>query len=308
MLGVGLIGGSIGLGARSRAGAHVTGYDPRERALSAALELGAIDRAASSVAEAVSDAEAVFVAVPVGSLADNVRAALAAAPADCVVSDVGSAKRAVVAATGDERFIGGHPLAGAEKTGVQHARADLFDGATWYLTPGTAGAGPAATGAGGERSRALRARLTGIVTALGACPVEIDPLAHDRLMARVSHLPHVLANVLVDSAAALLAGGSQDTAGVRFAAGPSFRDATRVAGASSAIWVDIYTANADALTEAIDDAVRRLDEVRGALARADSQALTEWNERAAVLRAQLAAAACAEPGAAGALADGPPDS
>ena len=122
VLGVGLIGGSIGLAARARAGAEVSGYDPDPGGCERALELGAIDRAAGSVAEAVADAEAVFVAAPVGALPAAVAEALAAAPADCVVSDVGSTKRMLAAAADDPRFVGGHPLAGAETDG-RRARA-----------------------------------------------------------------------------------------------------------------------------------------------------------------------------------------
>ncbi|MGA9874350.1 MAG: prephenate dehydrogenase/arogenate dehydrogenase family protein, partial [Solirubrobacteraceae bacterium] len=135
VLGVGLIGGSIGMAARRRTGAYVVGYDPDASALSRAVELGAIDEPAFELTDAVHDAEAVFVASPVGAAAQAARLALEAAGDDCVVSDVGSTKRAIVAAVSDPRFVGGHPLAGAETAGVEHARKDLFVGATWYLTP-----------------------------------------------------------------------------------------------------------------------------------------------------------------------------
>jgi prephenate dehydrogenase len=135
ILGVGLIGGSIGLAAKGRAQAEISGYDPDVSVGEKALELGAIDVCARDIAGAVEGADVAFVAAPVGALADTVRAALDSAGADCVVSDVGSTKRVVAAAAADERFIGGHPLAGAETAGVEHAREDLFEGATWYLTP-----------------------------------------------------------------------------------------------------------------------------------------------------------------------------
>ncbi|HEY2398010.1 MAG TPA: prephenate dehydrogenase/arogenate dehydrogenase family protein, partial [Solirubrobacteraceae bacterium] len=135
VLGLGLIGGSIGLAARTRSGASVSGHDPDERACAAALARDAVDHVAGSAAGAVADAEVVFVATPVGALAETVRVALDAAPAGCVVTDVGSTKRMLAGVGSDERFIGGHPLAGAESSGVEHAREDLFDGATWYLTP-----------------------------------------------------------------------------------------------------------------------------------------------------------------------------
>jgi prephenate dehydrogenase len=272
VLGVGLIGGSIGLAARRRADAHVCGYDPDEAVLARALELGAIDTAAHDVASAVRDADAVFVAAPVGALAETVRAALASAPADCVVSDVGSTKRVLAEAGVDERFIGGHPLAGAETSGVEHAREELFDDAVWYLTP-TAGS-----------SGVLYERLHRLLTTIGARPVAIDAETHDRLLAVVSHLPHVLANVLAAQAASTLGDASH---GRVPAVGPSFRDATRVAGANSAIWTDIYMANSDALVTAIDSFTERLAEVRAALLAGDAEAVAAWNDRARGDREEL---------------------
>lgn len=271
VLGVGLIGGSIGLASRERAGARVCGYDPDARVRANALELGAIDRAAGSVGEAVADASVVFVAAPVGALAENVQAALDGAPADCVVTDVGSTKRVLAGASADQRFVGGHPLAGAETAGVEHAREDLFDGAVWYLTPtsGTSGV--------------LYERLHRLLTTLGAQPTAIDAETHDRLLAVVSHLPHVLANVLVSQAASTLGDAEHRVPAV----GPSFRDATRVAGANSAIWTDIYMSNRDALIAAIDEHAARLTEVRAALAAGDGSAVTLWNDAARSDRERL---------------------
>ena len=185
VLGVGLIGGSVALAARERLGAEVTGYDDSPEALERALALGALDCARSTIPAAVAEAEAVFVAVPVGGLSALVGEALAAAPADCVVTDVGSTKREVVAAHDDPRFVGGHPLAGAENAGVEHARADLFEAATWYLTPSSGTSGM------------LYERLHRLLHGFGARPTAIDADTHDRILAAVSHLPHVLANVLV---------------------------------------------------------------------------------------------------------------
>ena len=267
MLGVGLIGGSIGLAARERAEAQVCGYDPDARVCAAALELGAIDTGAADIAGAVDGADVVFVAAPVGALVETVRAALAHAGADTVVTDAGSTKRTVArAGREDERFIGGHPLAGAETAGVEHARADLFDGAVWYLTP-----------ARGSTAGVLYERLHRLLTSFGAQPAAIDADTHDRLMASVSHLPHVLANLLVAQAASVL-GGEDDQ---RLpAVGPSFRDATRVAGANTSIWTDIYLSNRDALIAGIDGLTERLGDVRKALENGDAEAVSAWNERA----------------------------
>ncbi len=271
VLGVGLIGGSVALAARERTGAEVRGWDPDAGALATAVRREALDRAAGSVAEAVAGAEIVVVASPVGALGDTVGAALGAAGPDSVVTDVGSTKRAVVAAHDDPRFVGGHPLAGAETAGVEHARADLFEGATWYLTPTTTTAG-----VGLER-------LYRFLGGLGARPQAIDAATHDAILAGVSHLPHVLANVLV----AQVAGGLAAEGERLPATGPSFRDATRVAGASSAIWTDIYLSNRDALVGQIDEATARLAAVRAALAAGDADAVREWNEAAGADRRRL---------------------
>jgi len=271
VLGVGLIGGSVALAARQRLGAQVTGYDDSPEALERALQLGALNSARSTVSDAVANAQAVFVAVPVGGLSEVVGAALAAAPQDCVVTDVGSTKREVVAAHTDPRFVGGHPLAGAENAGVAHARADLFDAATWYLTPSASTSGM------------LYERLHRLLHGIGARPTAIDAETHDRVLAAVSHLPHVFANVLVSQAADTLARGDERLP----ATGPSFRDSTRVAGAPSAIWTDIYLSNRDALAAEIDGAMERLAQVRAALTEGDAEAITAWNEQAAADRRRL---------------------
>jgi prephenate dehydrogenase len=276
VVGVGLIGGSIGLAGRERLGAEVAGFDPDRSVIDLALERRVIDRAAAGIPEALDGAELAFVAAPVGELPRAIADVLAAAPADCVVTDVGSTKRAVAAALEDQRFVGGHPLAGAETAGVAHARADLFDGAVWYLTP--------ATGTSGVLYERLHRALVGI----GARPMAIDPAVHDRVMASVSHLPHVLANVLVAQAARALG----DTERLP-ATGPSFRDATRVAGANGAIWTDIYLANSDALLTALDEATERLARVREALVAGDRTAIDAWNDGARADREALLGAGLA---------------
>ncbi|HTA96620.1 MAG TPA: prephenate dehydrogenase/arogenate dehydrogenase family protein [Solirubrobacteraceae bacterium] len=308
VLGVGLIGGSIGLAARRRTGAYVVGYDSEASALSSAVELGAIDESAFAISDAVREADVVFIATPVGTATDIALLALETAGSECALSDVGSTKRAIVGAISDPRFVGGHPLAGAETAGVASAREDLFEGATWYLTP-AAGAAWSAAGAGspsaaseepeeGAASAEARAapsvdaapwaveRLRGFIERVGGQPAAIAPDAHDRLMASVSHLPHVLANVLVAQAVqSIESHGAILDPEVPLGSGPSFRDATRVAGANTAIWTDIYLSNRDLLVEALDGAIDELSAVRDTLRTGDAQRLAAWNERA---RAELA--------------------
>lgn len=275
IIGVGLMGGSLGLALRSRAGAQdIRGYDPDAGAVRAGLGRGAITHGCATVAEAVDGAAAVFVATPVGMIAGLARQALAASSADCVVSDVGSSKCSVLAqltAVERERFIGGHPICGSERGGVEHAREDLFAGATYFLTPAA------------EARPELFERLHGIVAATGARPSAIDPDVHDRLMALVSHLPHVIASALIHQAAATAPQGREALR----SAGPSFTDLTRVAGANPPLWADILLANRDAVIGAIDDQVQRLGEVVTALAAGDRTWLESFMSGAAAGRARL---------------------
>jgi prephenate dehydrogenase len=282
VLGVGLIGGSIGLGARQRLGAEVIGHSRNPVTVERAIELGVLDRGAGSVAEACTEAELVFCAGPVAALPGQVREALGASGPETVVTDVGSTKGELVGELGgDERFIGGHPLAGAETAGVENARADLFDGARWYLTPTV------------QSSGLHYDRLQRAIAGLGARPQAIQADVHDRLMATVSHLPHVLANVLVGQAAAELTRDSERMPEV----GPSFRDTTRVAGSNPGIWGDIFLTNRESVAEAIDSAVERLREAAGLIRAGDRDALAAWHAAAGADRRRLLEA----DGAAGAL-------
>ncbi len=230
VVGVGLIGGSIGLAARQRLGAVVAGFDPEPANLERALELEVIDSAAADVATAVKGAEVVFCAAPVGALPAAVTAALDATDEGAVVTDVGSTKRELVerlaASAAAERYIGGHPLAGAETAGVENARAELLEGARWYLTPTETSSG------------ILYDSLQRLIAGLGARPQAIDPATHDRVMATVSHLPHVIANALVREARPRSADSAPSPSGCQrsvraFAIRPAWREPTRRSGATS---------------------------------------------------------------------------
>ncbi len=260
IVGTGLIGASIGLAAKHAGVAEVVGTDADEESIRIALDRGAIDAAADDV-----DADLVVVAVPVAQLPARVRDVLEQTR-DATVTDVGSTKGAVVAAAGgDARFVGGHPVCGSEARGPAHANGELFRGATWFLTP-MAYTDP-------DRYRTLH----GFVSSLGAQPVAIDPRAHDRLVAMTSHLPHVLANVVLNQAGATRVEGHDPLA----AAGGSLRDMTRVAGANPRIWVDIFLDNAGAIRESLAEHRRRIEQVEDALAQGDAGYLARWIAEAA---------------------------
>src|SRR3954471_14999332 len=214
--GTGLIGASIGLAARRAGVGAVLGYDAQGGTAEVARERGAVDEVVSEAAELAS-ADLVVVAAPVTAVPEVVGALLATG--DATVTDVGSTKSAVVSSVPDAaRFVGGHPVTGSEARGPEHATAELFDGATWFLTP-SAQTDP-------ERYRLVH----GFVSSLGATPVAIDPEAHDRLVALTSHLPHALANVLVNQAGAERIDGHEPPAG---AGGAAPRPARRASRATS---------------------------------------------------------------------------
>ncbi len=257
------------------------GWDEDPATLDAAVERGAVEPAASLAASLV-DADIALVAVPVAELPAVVQDVLAHAPAACTVTDVGSTKGAVCAAAGDDsRFVGGHPICGAETRGPARASADLFEGATWFLAP-LATTDP-------ERYRAVHAFVAG----LGARPFAIDPSAHDRLVAVTSHLPHALANVLLNQAGSSRVDGHDPLA----AAGGSLRDMTRIAGANPRIWVDIFLENSEALATSLAEHRRRVEQLEDALASGDAGFLARWIGEASGNRRRLLETAYEDPGA-----------
>jgi prephenate dehydrogenase len=274
VIGTGLVGGSIGLASKEH-GHEVVGYDHDRDRSARALELGAVDRVAPSLEQAVGSVDLVFVAVPVHAIAATVSAALAAgAP---LVTDVGSVKGTIIddvfAGSGEAAagFVGGHPMAGSEQDGVDAARADLFVGAAWVLTP---------TSATGE---AQFTTVRNLVRDFGAEVVSVTPSDHDVLVSFVSHVPQLAASTLMDVATTREA---EHRALLRLAAG-GFRDMTRIAASHPAIWLDILTSNREAILAALDAYLSALGDARDLVARGDRDELAKLLERARAARRNL---------------------
>ena len=261
IVGLGLMGGSLGAALREHAVAQVIGFDVSPSEAAIALERGCVDAVAATLDEACAAADLIVVATPVSAIAATVEQALNAAPS-ATITDIGSTKGHVVAA-------------GSEAHGAAHARPELFQGATWFLTP--------TVESGAERL----AQVHGVATAIGARPVVIDAAAHDSIVALTSHFPHVLANVLATQVAATDVNGHSPLHSV----GGSFRDMTRVAGANPAIWIDILLDNREAVLAAVADAQQRLDVVAEALRTGDEDFLAGWIAAAAAARSEALAQA-----------------
>jgi len=269
VVGTGLIGGSIALALRRR-GWHVSGLDLDPARQADALASGVVDAAGDD-----HDAEVVFVAVPAAAVTAAVRGLLAdpARRPDAVVSDVCGVKTAIVTGADHPRFVGGHPMAGSEQVGLHGADPDLFEGAVWVLTP------TAAT------DLASFDRLKGVVMSLGADVLVLSAADHDRLVAVVSHVPHLVAATLMNEASS---GAEQDAALLRLAAG-GFRDMTRVAAGHPGIWPDICAENAPAIVDALDGLVGDLSRMRDRVAAHDRDALLAELQRASAARRNLPA-------------------
>lgn len=262
IVGTGLIGGSIGLALRGQ-GWFVTGRDRDHARAERAKELGALDDVGSD-----PDAEIVFVATPVGAVAEEARKLVSPST---IVTDVGSVKGPIVAGVNHPRFVGGHPMAGSEQEGVDGADAALFQGATWVLTP-TTSTDPDAF-----------ARLRSVISSLGADVVAIPAERHDQLVAVVSHVPHLTAAALMGIAADR---AEEHATLLRLAAG-GFRDMTRIAAGHPGIWPDICAENRTAIVEVLDLLVERLGGLRDIVESADREALLDDLERARYARVNL---------------------
>lgn len=248
VIGTGLIGGSIGLALlKSSPQLEVHGFDDDRRCARAAMEAGAVTTMATSLSEAVEEAATVVLAVPTDAVA-AVASEVAAAPGAAVVTDVGSAKHLIVeAATAalGSRFVGGHPMAGSERRGIEAATPDLFQGASWILTPSDV--------TSQDAYRTVRA----LVTRVGARPVAMAARDHDALIARLSHVPQLVASALVT----LAASDAADTALLGLAAG-GFRDVTRIAASDPGLWTSIVRTNKASVLAALDGFSGHLRELR----------------------------------------------
>lgn len=268
ILGVGLLGGSIGLALRSVANScKITGYGHRPTALESAIRSGAIDVSAIDPAEAVKGADLVILSTPVGVFQPLLEQIAPALQAGAIVTDVGSTKRSVVRLAEQilpksVHFVGSHPMAGSEKRGVEHARADLFKGALCITTPTP------------RTDFAAARQVESFWNSLGMRTTRLTPEEHDRLLADVSHLPHALAAMLVMV---------QSEQGMQVA-GKGFLDTTRIAAGDASLWRDILIDNADQVRESLARLRLQLDRLDGMLSPSQGEALRQWLDSAAQKR------------------------
>ncbi len=270
VIGVGLIGGSLGLALKGRGLArHVVGVARREETLRVALEMGVCDDVTTDAVEAATGADFVFLASPVGQMAALCAQIAPVVAPGCLVSDGGSTKARVVKGCEplfpDAHFVGGHPMAGSAESGPGAARADLFEGAVWILTPT-------------PRTDAIAlGQMRALAEKLGARPLEMAPDEHDCLLAVSSHLPHLTASALVHSFLRAKAGAPV----IADLVASGWRDSTRVAAGSAEMWRDICLDNAPAIEAALAGFAGELDTLRALVAARDRDGLEAWLEAAA---------------------------
>jgi prephenate dehydrogenase len=270
ILGVGLLGGSIGLAIKQRINScRVVGYGHKRETLNSALRRGAIDEAFDDPASAVRGADLVILCTPVGVFPDML-GAIAPAIGDALLTDVGSTKRTVVALAEkllpiQGRFVGSHPMAGSEKRGIEFARADLCNGATCIVTP-TDRSDPQAA-----------ADIESFWKMLGMRTIRVSPADHDRRMAQISHLPHALAAILVAAA---------DDEALQLA-GKGFLDVTRIAAGDGALWRDILVDNRDNMRECISRLKTELDKLGALLEPGSGEELRAFLDEAGGRRGRL---------------------
>lgn len=259
IVGVGLIGGSVGAALRqNRLAARVVGVGRRASSLRQARHAGCIDAATTSIARGVADADLVVVCTPVRQIAEHVVEAAEHCPASALITDAGSTKAEIVAAVAKQsagriNFVGSHPLAGSEKTGAQHARGDLFQGRLVLITPSR------------KTSQEAVRKITRFWRSLGGEIRQMTPRAHDQAVAAVSHLPHLIASAVSAATPArylpLAAAGWQDT--------------TRIAAADVGLWREIFHDNRDHLLKSLDRFENVLAKLRRAVECDDQSTITK---------------------------------
>jgi|UPI0003782E19 prephenate dehydrogenase len=264
IIGVGLIGGSFSLALqRTLPIERITGVGRNASNLACAQQRGIIHAGTHDAAAAVADADAVFIAAPVAAYAEIFATIAKSVPAHAIITDAGSTKQSVIRDAHAhlphiERFVAGHPLAGTEKSGANAGFAELFQGRKCILTPEA-----------GITDETAVHTVKQWWQATGAQVMQMDAAEHDHLLAAVSHLPHMAAYAVVNTVSALEQ-GTHDP--FHFAAG-GFRDFTRIASSSPAMWRDIALCNREALLHTMDGLQQELTHIRSALEASDGNAL-----------------------------------
>ncbi len=261
IIGVGLLGGSIGLGLRAAGyrGRRI-GIGRRKSSLDKALQYDAVDQTFTDAAEGVQGCKWVVLCTPVGTFGPVLKSIAPVLGPGTVVTDVGSTKAEVCRQAArilpdHVEFVGAHPMAGSEKTGVEFSRADLFEHSLCILTPT-------------EKTPATATRQAqGFWEVLGSRTVTLTPRQHDECLARVSHLPHAVATALVHLS---LKDEAIDLAG------PGFADVTRVASGDPGLWTDIFLSNKTSMVRSVNRLIRQLEQLRDRLTEAEADEIHKW--------------------------------
>ncbi|MBH8601296.1 prephenate dehydrogenase [Thermoactinomyces sp. CICC 23799] len=278
ILGIGLIGGSLALGLKERTDAVVVGYDRSEKDLRYAMAIGAVDDWTTSLPRAVSDADMIVIALPVGQIKQMIET-LAKLPLkpSCIVTDVGSTKSEIMEASRKLKekgivFIGGHPMAGSHQSGIQAARSLLFENAYYVLTPDPEASLWEVQKVSQLLHKATRAEL-----------VIMDAAHHDRIVGAISHLPHIIAAGLVN----VVGNYNEENEWFHRLAAGGFRDLTRIGASHPVMWRDILLSNRKALLKLMDDWIAKMVEVRSAISDGEQEQIEAFFSRSRRLRQQL---------------------
>jgi prephenate dehydrogenase len=270
IVGVGLLGGSIGLAARKFGIAgEIAGYVRREKSIAECEKVGAMDYAITDLLAAVSNADLVILCTPLAQMRSLAEQFLPALKRGAIITDVGSVKSGVVreleslAGKAGAHFIGSHPMAGAEKTGVLAARADLFENAMCVMTPTK------------KSNKAAVRKLEGFWKSLGSRVLKLPPEQHDLFVSRTSHLPHVVAATLAN----LVLSPAQPQGQSQLCA-TGFRDTTRIASGSPEMWRDITLANRKHIARSVSDFIAELQRFEKILKSAEADAIAKFFESA----------------------------
>lgn len=276
ILGYGLMGASLALGLKKRGfTGRILGYARREETRERALELGVADEVFADPAEAVRQADIVVICVPIWTIARLAEEIIPALKPGAVVTDVGSTKSVLLETMNPlfrnsvACFVGSHPIAGSEKTGIDAGFADLYEGRLTVVCPSP------------ETGEAARRAVVNLWAAAGSEVVEMSPAEHDAMLASTSHLPHMIAAALARSVA-----DGDPTRRADFC-GTGFRDTTRVASGSADMWVDIIDTNRTALEAELDRFHAELQGLIRILRKGDSADIRRWLEEAAAARNQI---------------------